>query len=113
MKKVMLFALLGIFLSVPALAQDKLLVIYLYHKNSPYLEKINNKIMKNKYLAKRIKKSFDFRKIQLDLISPKKKGFILLIRHLEKFFTVLQIFPSHADVQILSTISQEISTKKV
>ena len=73
MKKLYLLILIGIFLSAPSMAQEKLLVIYLHHKNSPYLEKINNKILKNKYLAKRIKKSFDFRKIQLD--TPEGKNF--------------------------------------
>ncbi len=65
MKRILLLILTGIFLSVPSIAQEKLLVVYLYHKNSPHLKKINDKIMKNRYLAKRIKKSFDFQKIQI------------------------------------------------
>ncbi|NPA16574.1 MAG: hypothetical protein GXO05_02400, partial [Aquificae bacterium] len=39
--------------------------VYLHGKDSPYYQKINDKILKNKYLAKRIHKSFEFYKFQL------------------------------------------------
>ncbi|WP_456382002.1 hypothetical protein [Persephonella sp.] len=56
----------GLFLfTLPSTAQEKLLVVYLHGKDSPYYQKINDKILKNKYLAKRIHKSFEFYKFQL------------------------------------------------
>jgi len=82
MKKLFLPILAVIFFSVPSLAQEKLLVVYLYNKNSPYLKEINDKIMKNKYLAKRIKKSFDFRKIQIK--TQTAKNFVKRFGILEK-----------------------------
>ncbi|WP_457638972.1 hypothetical protein [Persephonella sp.] len=64
MKK-LVFTVLGIFvLLLPASAGEKLLVVYLYQENSPYYQKINDKILKNKYLAKRIHRSFEFIKIK-------------------------------------------------
>jgi len=60
--------------TLPSLAQEKLLVIYLYGKNSPYYHKINDKILKNEYLSKKIHKSFEFYKIQLG--SEKARSFV-------------------------------------
>ena len=82
MKRIFLPILAVIFLSIPSIAQDKLLVVFLYHKNSPHLKEINDKIMKNKYLAKRIKKSFDFRKIQIE--TPEARNFVKNFKISEK-----------------------------
>ncbi|WP_029520641.1 hypothetical protein [Persephonella sp. IF05-L8] len=65
MKKILFTILILIFGAVPSFAEEKLLIIYLYNKNSPYLKEIENKIIKNKYLAKRIQKNFNFKKIQI------------------------------------------------
>jgi hypothetical protein len=63
MKK--LLTVLGLFLGLVSFsfAQEKLLVVYLYEKNSSYFEKINKKILKNKYLSKKINKNFYFKEV--------------------------------------------------
>ncbi len=65
MKKQFLALLSFVFIFSTAFSQEKLTVVYLYHKDSPYYEKINSKILKNKHLAKRIKKNFYFSKIMI------------------------------------------------
>ncbi|SNZ11464.1 hypothetical protein SAMN06265182_2070 [Persephonella hydrogeniphila] len=65
MKKVILGLFTVIFLSIPTLAQEKLMVVYLYEKGSKHYQIVNDKILKDKYLAKRINKSFNFYRIEL------------------------------------------------
>ncbi|WP_457640501.1 hypothetical protein [Persephonella sp.] len=65
MKNLTLFLLFTFLLTVPSFAKDKLLIVYLYEEGSPYYEKIHNKIMKDKYLAKRIQKNFLFKEVSL------------------------------------------------
>ncbi len=65
MKKYFLTLFSFLFVFSVALSQEKLTVVYLYHKDSPYYEKINSKILKDKYLSKRIKKNFKFYKVMI------------------------------------------------
>ncbi len=66
MKKYIFVLLLGLILHGYGHAQSKLLVLYFYQENSPYHEKINKKILKNKYLARKINKNFIFKQIKIN-----------------------------------------------
>jgi len=65
MKKLTLALTLALLFSLPSLAKDKLLVIFLYNEGSPSYQKIHEKILKDRYLSKRIKKSFEFKEFSL------------------------------------------------
>ena len=65
MKKLTLILTAALLLIIPSFAKDKLLVVFIYSDGSPAYQKIHNKILKDKYISKRIKKSFDFREISL------------------------------------------------
>ncbi|MBK3332700.1 hypothetical protein GWK41_06430 [Persephonella atlantica] len=72
MKRHFLALLSFVFVFSTAFSQEKLTVVYLYHKDSPHYEKINNKILKNKHLAKRIKKNFEFYKVMIGTHASKE-----------------------------------------
>jgi len=65
MRRLILGFLAVFLISIPALSQEKLMVVYLYEKGSKHYQKINDKILKNKYLAKRINKHFNFYRIEI------------------------------------------------
>jgi len=90
MKKTVVFLFIGLFF-VSAFAGEKLLVVYIYTEDSPHYRKINEKVLKNKYLAKRINKNFEFYKFQLG--TEKAEAFIQRY-HLEKKEGVYFIDPS-------------------
>jgi len=66
MKNLTLFLLSIFLLTVSSFAKDKLIIVYLYEEGSPYYKKIHNKVLKNKYLARRIQKSFIFKEVSLN-----------------------------------------------
>ena len=72
MKKFILSLGLSLIFAGISFAQEKLLVLYFYHEGSPYHEKINKKILKNKYLAKKIHKNFIFKQIKISSKNAEK-----------------------------------------
>lgn len=72
MRKFIFTLAVGLVLSGFSYAQEKLLVLYFYDEASPYHEKINEKILKNKYLAKKINKSFIFKQVKISSKTAKK-----------------------------------------
>ncbi|WP_457621414.1 hypothetical protein [Persephonella sp.] len=74
MKKLTFILTVALIFSLPSFAKDKLLVVFLFNDGSPSYQKIHNKILKDKYLSKRIKKSFDFKEVSLS--DPQAEVFI-------------------------------------
>ncbi|WP_457623620.1 hypothetical protein [Persephonella sp.] len=95
MKKLPFVLLFFILTYIPIKAEEKLLVLYVYSENSPAYQKIHDKILKDKYLSKRIKKSFNF--IEVSLKDPEVNK-ILKRYNLEKKESVHFINPATGTV---------------